>query len=164
MRIAIVTLPLHTNYGGILQAYALRKVLMDMGHECDLIDKECKLAMPPAWKMPLVHMKRMGLNVIRLGKGPEVFREKRIMKELPVVGAEVLKFTEKYISPRVVRRYSDIQTGEYDAFVAGSDQIWRPIYFGNIEDAFLKFTENWNVKRFAYAALHSALIIIYLKG
>ena len=161
MRIAIVTLPLHTNYGGILQAYALRKVLMDMGHECDLIDKECKLAMPPAWKMPLVHMKRMGLNVIRLGKGPEVFREKRIMKELPVVGAEVLKFTEKYISPRVVRRYSDIQMGEYDAFVAGSDQIWRPIYFGNIEDAFLKFTENWNVKRFAYAASFGTDVLEY---
>ena len=127
----------------------------------DLIDKECKLAMPPAWKMPLVHMKRMGLNVIRLGKGPEVFREKRIMKELPVVGAEVLKFTEKYISPRVVRRYSDIQMGEYDAFVAGSDQIWRPIYFGNIEDAFLKFTENWNVKRFAYAASFGTDVLEY---
>lgn len=33
MKIAIVTLPLHTNYGGILQAYALQTVLQQMGHE-----------------------------------------------------------------------------------------------------------------------------------
>lgn len=33
MRIGILTLPLHTNYGGILQAYALQTVLERMGHE-----------------------------------------------------------------------------------------------------------------------------------
>ena len=126
MRIAIVTLPLHTNYGGILQAYALRRVLIDQGHECDLIDRECKLVMPPSWKMPLIYMKRIVMNVFKAGNGPVVFREKRIMKELPVVGAEVLRFTDKYISPRVVRGYRDIRMGEYDAFVAGSDQIWHP--------------------------------------
>ena len=33
MKIAIITLPLHTNYGGILQAYALQTVLQRMGHD-----------------------------------------------------------------------------------------------------------------------------------
>lgn len=33
MRIGILTLPLHTNYGGILQAYALQTVLKRMGHK-----------------------------------------------------------------------------------------------------------------------------------
>ena len=32
-RIGIVTLPLHVNYGGILQAYALQEVLRRMGCE-----------------------------------------------------------------------------------------------------------------------------------
>ena len=27
MRVAIITLPLHTNYGGLLQAYALKKCI-----------------------------------------------------------------------------------------------------------------------------------------
>ena len=161
MRVAIVTLPLHTNYGGILQAYALRRVLLDQGYQCDLIDRECKLVMPAAWKMPLVNLKRMVKNTLHIGNGPEVFREKRIMKELPVVGAEVLRFTDRYISPRVVRKYSDIRIGEYDAFVAGSDQIWRPVYFGDIEDAFLKFTESWNVKRVAYAASFGTDVLEY---
>lgn len=33
MRIGILTLPLHTNYGGILQAYALQTALERMGQE-----------------------------------------------------------------------------------------------------------------------------------
>lgn len=33
MKIGILTLPLHTNYGGILQTYALQTVLERMGHE-----------------------------------------------------------------------------------------------------------------------------------
>ena len=39
MKIGILTLPLHTNYGGILQAYALQTVLERMGHEVVVIDK-----------------------------------------------------------------------------------------------------------------------------
>lgn len=38
MRIGVLTLPLHLNYGGILQAFALQKVLMSMGGEVFLID------------------------------------------------------------------------------------------------------------------------------
>ena len=48
--------------------------------------------------------------------------------------------------------YKDIKEGEYDAFVVGSDQVWRPLYFRNIEDAFLRFAEGWDVRRIAYAA------------
>lgn len=33
MKIGILTLPLHANNGGILQAYALQMVLERMGHE-----------------------------------------------------------------------------------------------------------------------------------
>ena len=33
MKVGIVTLPLHTNYGGILQAWALQTALERMGHE-----------------------------------------------------------------------------------------------------------------------------------
>lgn len=39
MKVGILTLPLHTNYGGILQAYALQTVLKRMGHEAILLDR-----------------------------------------------------------------------------------------------------------------------------
>ena len=44
MKIGILTLPLHTNYGGILQAYALQTVLERMGHEVVVFNKK---ATPP---------------------------------------------------------------------------------------------------------------------
>lgn len=152
MRIAIITLPLHTNYGGLLQAYALKKTLEGMGHEVDVIDREVKFVMPPSWKMPFIYMKRIFQNTIKLGKGPEVFKENRIAAELPVVGKELIDFTKKHIDPRIVKDYRNLKMGEYDAYIVGSDQVWRPKYFGNIEDAYLKFTLSWNIKRISYAA------------
>ena len=38
MKVGIVTQPLSTNYGGILQAYALQTVLKRMGHKVITFD------------------------------------------------------------------------------------------------------------------------------
>lgn len=62
------------------------------------------------------------------------------------------KFVKQHIPYRVYESYSSIQEGDYEAFVVGSDQVWRPQYFtGDIADAYLRFAEYWNVKRIAYA-------------
>ena len=37
MKIGIYTLPFKTNYGGILQAWALQNVLEKMGHQVEVI-------------------------------------------------------------------------------------------------------------------------------
>ena len=149
MNIAIITLPLHTNYGGLLQAYALKHKLEQQGHKVDVIDLKDKMPAPKGLKAPFIYLRRMALAIF---KGTEVFREKRYARELPVVAANTSKFVDEYISPRMVNEYKDIKKGEYDAFVVGSDQVWRPLYFRNIEDAFLRFAEGWDVKRIAYAA------------
>ena len=145
MNIAIITLPLHTNYGGLLQAYALES----LGNEVTVVDLKDKMPAPKGLKAPFIYIRRMASAIF---KGTEVFREKRYARELPVVAANTSKFVDKYISPRMVNEYKDINEGEYDAFVVGSDQVWRPLYFRNIEDAFLRFAEGWDVKRIAYAA------------
>ena len=150
MKVAIITLPLHTNYGGILQAYALKKTIEALGHSAEVIDRRCKMGLPPAWKMPLIYLKRAVLNM-KPG-GPEIFRERRILREFPVVSAELSGFVAKEIAPRMIDSYIEIGPGEYDAFVIGSDQVWRPKYFGRIEDAFLDFASLWDVRRISYAA------------
>ena len=148
MRIAIVTLPLHTNYGGLLQAYALKHCLEGMGHEVTVLDRKVKMPLPALWKAPFIYMKRL-----MSGKSlPEVFREYRYKKDYPIFAAKVQKFTDEHIAPRILGRYADIREGEYDAFIVGSDQVWRPLYFGRIEDAFLEFTKDWDVVRMSYAA------------
>lgn len=158
MKIAIVTLPLHTNYGGLLQAYALKHKLELMGHSADVLDLKDKMPSPKGLKAPFVYMRRF---ISSLTGSTEVFREKRYKRELPVVAEQTSRFVDHYISPRMLDSYSDVSEGEYDAFVTGSDQVWRPLYFGNIKDAFLAFTGNWDVRRLSYAASFGTDVLEY---
>ena len=151
MKIGIITLPLHTNYGGILQAYALQTVLERMGHEVCLIEKKSRPLRLPLWKAPLVYGKRVLKNL--MGRSFPIFYEQKINHELPIIRQNTDKFINKYIIRRIVDDYSDIKETDFDAIIVGSDQVWRPKYFkGKIEDAFLDFAKDWNIKRIAYAA------------
>ena len=47
MKIGILTLPLHTNYGGILQAYALQTILEHMEHRVSFIEDKYRKAIYP---------------------------------------------------------------------------------------------------------------------
>lgn len=152
MKVAIVTLPLHTNYGGLLQAYALKTSLENLGHEVTVLDLEDKMPGPVALKAPFVYARRMLRRLVSGSNAPEVFRERRFKAELPIVGANTKLFIDRCINPRVLKSYRHVDVNEYDAFVVGSDQVWRPLYFPGVENAFLAFTEGWDVKRIAYAA------------
>lgn len=152
MKIAIVTLPLHTNYGGLLQAYALKTVLEGLGNSVDVLDLKEKMPVPKGVKAPLVYLSRAMKRLVKGKKGPEVFRELRYRRELPQKSHFTSMFVDGYIAPRMIDRYEEVREGEYDAFVVGSDQVWRPLYFNGIQNAFLKFAEGWDVKRLSYAA------------
>ena len=119
MRIAIVTLPLHTNYGGLLQAFALKHCLEGMGHEVTVLDRKVKMPLPAAWKAPFIYMKRLVC-----GKPlPEVFRELKYRRDYPVFAAKVQRFTDEHISPRMIDGLRDVKEGEYDAFIV-PDILW----------------------------------------
>jgi len=65
MKIGILTLPLHTNYGGILQAWALQTVLQRMGHDVEVFG--IKPQNGRAWYlMPLVWGSRIIRKCIRI--------------------------------------------------------------------------------------------------
>ncbi len=152
MRIGILTLPLFANYGGILQAYALQTVLERMGHEVYHITKIWEPFSLPAYLKPFCYGKRIIKNLFGY-KTPILYEKKcRIEQEMSMIYTS--QFIDKYIKKRTYKNYSTILPYEYDAIVVGSDQIWRPIYFGinDIEQAYLKFAENWDIKRIAYAA------------
>lgn len=156
MRIGILTLPLHTNYGGILQAYALQTVLERMGHEVVVFDTPNKAYLPPLWKLPLSMTKRVLLK--GLGKVDRIFIEHHINKTRPVIAQYIQPFIDKHVNRKVIRKFTDLKSQDYDAIVVGSDQVWRAIYFPmwgekqDIENAYLSFTEGWNIKRISYAA------------
>lgn len=145
MKIAIVTLPLHTNYGGILQCYALQTVLQRMGHDVYVLSKPKHGRAYPFIKM-LAICKRV-LNHYILRKKINVFFLPHEM-----VSQRIDQFIRCYIHHYYKRVWNPNTIGQFDAFVVGSDQIWRPEYSYPIENAFLAFTEGLGVKRIAYAA------------
>ncbi len=155
MKIGILTLPLHTNYGGILQAYALQTVLERMGHEVEVITKERKNLRIPLWKIPLTYGKRIFNNLRNSNKIP-VFLEQKTNHDWPIVTQYTAKFINQYIHQHHCNDYSNLQKDCFDAIIVGSDQVWRPTYYGKknnmkIAHAFLDFTRDWNIKRIAYA-------------
>ncbi|NBA85283.1 polysaccharide pyruvyl transferase family protein [Emticicia sp. CRIBPO] len=156
MKIGILTLPLHTNYGGNIQAYALMTVLKRAGHEVCLIDRQ--LNRPPKWKMPVFFLKRFVLKYLFGKKETEIFLEARRNREDKVIREKTQPFIEKYISPQTTPFYSSsslknkIGSYNFDAIIVGSDQVWRPAYTPNISDYFLSFWNADNVRRISYAA------------
>lgn len=155
MRIGILTLPLHTNYGGILQAYALQTVLERMGHEVVVFDTPNNAFLPPLWKLPFIFLKRIVLKF--LGKTERVFVEHHRNKIFPVIAKNIQPFVDSYIHRKIIRGFDKLKKEDYDAIVVGSDQVWRARYFSawtgqSIVDAYLAFAQHWPIRRIAYAA------------
>lgn len=150
MKIGILTLPLHVNYGGILQAYALQTILERMGHDVVVITKSPYLSLP-IWKRPFSYFKRAIKKYIQ-GKETLIFVEQCHNRDYPIVSQYIQPFINKYIHYVEVNNLFTLQENDFDAIIVGSDQIWRPIYFQPIEHAFLSFARSWHIKRIAYAA------------
>ena len=154
MKIGILTLPLHTNYGGILQAYALQTVLERMGHEVVVFDKILPEPSLSLWKCPFVYSKRL-VNKLLGRKDNIVFLEQYVSKIKPIIQQNTNKFIKNYIHRVSFKTFAKIPNADtFNSIIVGSDQVWRPIYFGedHVDDAYLAFARGWNIKRIAYAA------------
>ncbi len=153
MKIGILTLPLHTNYGGILQAYALQQVLKGLGHNVTTINRDYIVKLPLKTRY-LIYLKR-GFEHYILRKNVIVFPDREENKTLNIVRQHTNIFIEKHIHCTNIKWFNQLEPTDYDCLVVGSDQIWRYIYnyfFPGYNNAFLDFAKDWNVKRIAYAA------------
>lgn len=156
MKIGILSLPLHTNYGGILQAYALQTVLERMGHEVVVFNHERKYNLP-LWRMPLSYTKRIIKKYILCRKDTRIFSEQHQKKDYAIISQHTQRFIDTYIHTYNVELFNNLKSTDFDAIVVGSDQVWRPKYFSelfnaDIENAFLSFACKWNIKRVSYAS------------
>ena len=152
MRIGVLTLPLHNNFGGILQAYALQKVLKDFGHNVVLIDKSRYVSLGPWYKRYPIYIKR-GINRFIFGKNIIVKADVEQNRFLKTIAKYTEPFIEKHIRRVYTKDFSNIRERDFDVLIVGSDQVWRPQYFfSKIENAYLEFAKEWRIKRIAYAA------------
>lgn len=145
MKIGILTVPFNNNYGGFLQAFALKTVLVQMGHEVLFINR--KRNKPKGLKSAIKCL----LIKFRLRK--DYHTEK--IKELSIHTNE---FKEKYLEPITEEYYSTkdlkkcLKLG-IDCFIVGSDQVWRYQYAGaSITDFYFSFLKKTKIKRLSYAA------------
>lgn len=149
MKIGILTQPLHNNYGGLLQAYALKEVLQSLGHEATIINRQSKKVSTFRKYGSVVKSILIGRTIAQNVLLNESFKEE--------ISRETRKFREKYI-PNLTHLITDnegmqdLNNMRFDAYVVGSDQCWRPRYSPSIRNYFLDFAINDNrVKRIAYA-------------
>lgn len=155
MKIAILTQPLHTNYGGNLQNFALQTALKKMGHEAVTIDRHHNIKLRT--KLKLGYFKRLALHFLKGTVKPKLrdyFSKSKDIRDR----INIVSFIETYIN-KTPRLYSDqavqhaFLENKFDAVIVGSDQCWRPIYSPNINTYFLDFLEGEQViKKLAYAA------------
>ena len=147
MRVAILTLAPATNYGGILQAWALRSLLADMGHEATVVS----LRLRPAVAL------RYGVGnfLIRHHLHPTKRYYVPSHSEALHTTAELRRFIAEQVAPATPLSPKALQRAGYEAFVIGSDQVWNPDYtrpYG-AENFFGDFlTENDSRPRIVYAA------------
>lgn len=151
MRIGILSLPLHENYGGILQAYALQKVLENMGHDTIVFDKARTIKLSNFTKC-YHYAVRLAKNIL-LKSNLTIRYDKEHNYPIEVIR----QYTYPFLCDSMKRlelagRYSSLRKNSVDAIVVGSDQVWRPMYFYPIKDAYLDFAKDWDIKRISYAA------------
>ncbi len=142
MKIGILTFHWATNFGAILQTFALQSYLSNIGFEVSVINYR-----PGKYKLSLFKC-FMTLRVWHI--------KKNILEYLKEVKLE--RFRDKYLNQ--TREYNSLielksDPPTFDVYICGSDQIWNP-YFTLLGEGkptstyFLDFGDK-NIRRIAYA-------------
>lgn len=155
MKINIITQPLFSNYGGILQNYALQEVLRRMGHEPLTINvPKREPSRGPVWK----EMAKTGINLIKKLQGryssPFINPYTWAKKEYELSFPQRI-FIKKHINKTdVTAPFAPELADQFpaEAWIVGSDQVWRPWCTPFIRNYFFDFLERSDVRRIAYSA------------
>lgn len=150
MKIGILTQPLHTNYGGLLQAFALQKTLRDMGHEALTVDytrRPRRCTLPYRFARRCAAKFLFGRKIALFPKPLSAFAGTHTRRFVE----ENVRTTRKIFAPA---RAKDFAAYGFEAFVVGSDQTWRPAYSPHMPTFFLDFLgdDDAETRRVAYAA------------
>lgn len=156
MKIGILTQPLLNNYGGILQNFALQQVLKQAGHDVETID-HC--SNPPS-KLTIFFsdLKTLFLKLIFKDNNRSFLNYYPSKEELNIIREHTIYFIEKYIkrtnvSHNIDELVAEAKKANYEGYIVGSDQCWRPYYNGwALPAMFLNFAyKSEDIRRIAYA-------------
>lgn len=150
-KVAILTLPLHHNFGGNLQVYALSNVLKDLGYNPDVINIKNKsydffsLSTNYVKQIIKIILGKKSVNFILLES-----EKKKLYRNHKKFIEEKLNLTKQIDKDFPLSKM--ISENSYHAVIVGSDQVWRKDYTPNIYNYFLDFVDNSNIRKISYAA------------
>ncbi len=134
----IITFHRASNYGAVLQAYALQYALKSMGVNAPIVDY--RTPQVEFDHRPQFSMRKNGL--LRGGKQLQAKLRKACLFD--AFRARALDMTEQYSEGDLVK----VAQG-FDGFVVGSDQVWSEVFGGLDPNLFLTFLAPQ--KRWSYA-------------
>lgn len=152
-KVAILTLRLNNNYGGLLQAYALNSYIRQLGYDAYTLDLKEEITTPSLKRRILT----FGWRFIKRLRGDnsvyyiDIQKQKRVFNTR---GKAQESFIKKYIptvSTTLPIKEDFHQQYCFDAYVVGSDQVWRNAFVSDIKSYFLNSVPNHTIK-ISYAA------------
>ena len=151
MRVGTITFHCSYNYGSALQAYALQKQLMLLGHEPHIIHFFSR-------DFRAYHLVRLHKNIAITIK--EIIHLPKSMKRRSAFRTfwkNYFHLTSKYSESSDMSRLND----EFDAFICGSDQIWNlDCTNGIIPPFFLDFAQKTRIA-YAPSLAHNSFSVSY---
>lgn len=152
MKIAILTYPIHSNFGFLMQAYALQTYLRKLGHE------PFTFYITPSQKTCINKLKQTIKDIVYTVKGIEGYRCFRYWptkEQQEYMDKKTWHFVKNNIQLTTpIKKLSDLYSfdvNDYDAYIVGSDQVWRYAYIDNITNFFFDFLPD-EKPRMSYAA------------
>lgn len=147
MKVCLVVFRFGPSHGSILQTYALTKVLEDLGHQVTIVNRIPEVDISSNLRRmigDIVH-KRISRHHIYIGEFPPI-----LMKNLNrFIDANLRK---KTITIKSESKLKVIGKMNFNAYVIGSDQTWRPRFVYNIFNYYLNFVpRERDVIRLSYA-------------
>lgn len=151
MKVCILTYRLHSNFGFLMQAYALQQVLRTLGHDPYTVDIRVKPLstydkIKQIIKYVLLHISRM----IGYSSLPWI-----TMKEQAYIDQHTWKFIKEHLQlTPPINSIKDLKReigNQYDYYLVGSDQVWRKEYCPDIPSYFFDFVADAK-RRASYAA------------
>lgn len=144
MKIGTLTYHDTTNYGAVLQAFALQRKVEELGEECEIIDYKCK-AITERYEIK---------SPFKSSNIKEFIKRILTNKNNKILQSKFIEFNKKYqkISVKSYNKNTiNDSNNDYDKFIVGSDQVWNLKLSGEDTTYMLDFVKD-SLKKYSYAA------------
>lgn len=143
-KVGILTTYFATNFGAMLQSFALKRTLEQMGYEVELI----------RYRQPKVYETYKPFKWSALKTRNLIYIFKYLFVKLPITlrkAKNFKRYLHKFVQPK--EGFVEIIPSNMDYYIFGSDQIWNPKITGGFDDVYFgNFYTKPGAKKIVYAA------------